>query len=57
MNIGTCKKHGAQLHTEPVNDRRPSHCLKCVAAAVKLRPKSFFLTDDFKRLLERVEKK
>jgi len=55
MDVKVCKRHGTQLHTEPAKEGRPSYCMKCLAAAVRLRPRSFVLTDSFKRMLDRVE--
>lgn len=52
-NIKACYKHGPQLFTEPAREDRPSYCIRCVAEQVKKRPNHFFLTNAFKKKLER----
>ena len=57
MNIATCKLHGSGLFTEPGNRQEKSYCMKCVANGIRQRPKDFILTESFRRMLERIEKR
>jgi hypothetical protein len=50
--INKCKRHGKQVFTEP-NKNGMSFCLRCLALAVKRRPKEFSITPEFQQMLNR----
>lgn len=49
--LGICGTHGVVPYTAPNKNKR-SFCLRCVHRGVSANPSQFFLTDDFRTLLE-----
>lgn len=51
LTINTCKTHGTGYFTAP-NKGGQSYCVKCVHNGMKKSPKSFFVTEHFRKLVE-----
>lgn len=53
LTISTCKTHGTGYFTAP-NKNGMSFCVKCVHAGIQKKPRHFFLTEPFRKLVELV---
>lgn len=55
LTINTCKTHGTGYFTAPTPGKNEMRfCVKCIHTGIQKKPRHFFLTEPFRKLVELV---